>query len=308
MRIASRTLALVLLALAATALLGCNSAGEPEPDDVDSFSPPRKLKVRAGGTDVTFFVAADTHLGYEGMAKLNERQVDAMNALPGTAYPTEIGGAVATPLGVLIAGDLTDTGRNDADAPQWDAFVRLYGRKGGDGRLKYPVYLATGNHDRWPDEDKPVVEAVKRRHGRLTYSWDSADVHLVCLDVCPNAANRAWLQRDLAKIGNQPPVVIFFHYNIEGPFSGSWSDQEKADFARAIEGYNVVGIFHGHWHASRHTKWAGVDVYNVGSPKHAARSFAVVRITDTAMTVASWDWVRGRWGWRHRKSINAAAD
>ena len=98
-------------------------------------------------------------------------------------------------------------------------------------------------------------------------------------------------------------MVIYFHYSILGAFSDWWSSREKQAFARAIANYNVIGIFHGHFHGSAHYRWAGHDVYNVGSPRHGGHSFAVVRITDTTMTVASWDWRFNRWRWAHSKRI-----
>jgi hypothetical protein len=260
---------------------------------------------RAGGTDVTFFVAADTHFGAtESIEALNRRQVEAMNALPGTPVPAAVGQwVVAEPRGVLMAGDLTDHGL----AREWKQFAAVYGRDGTDGLLRYPLYEGTGNHDRHVPLLRPVLDAVRRRHGGLTYSWDWADVHLVCLDEYPDAANRRWLERDLAAVGRHRPVVIYFHFNLVGPFSQWWPQREKEAFARAIDGYNVVGIFHGHFHWSGRYAWKGRDVYNVGSPRHAWHSFAVVRITDTSMTVCSWDWERGAWKWWHGKEINTAA-
>ncbi len=266
----------------------------------------RKL---VGGTDVTFFVTADTHFGFDGIDRLNKRQIDAMNSLPGTPYPPAIGGKVASPKGVLIAGDLTERGH----LSQWRQFVAHYGLTGADGLLRYPVYEGTGNHDRDVPLLQPVLSGVRKRHGRLTYSWDWPDVHLVNLDKYPSAANLRWLRRDLAKVGREAPVIIYFHFSILGPFSDWWSDREKEAFRRAIDGYNVIGIFHGHYHHSGHYTWAGYDVYNVGSPRHGRHSFAVVHITDRRMTVASWGWGRPGprasgwpvtgWRWRHVKRL-----
>ena len=226
--------------------------------------------------------------------------------------PPEIGGTVAVPRGVLIAGDLTEDGRNDSNARQWDAFVRLYGLTGREALLKYPVYEATGNHDRdtpvslgW---HLPVLQGVRRRHGGLIYAVDWADLHVVCMDIHPDAAGCRWLAGDLAATGVERPVVIFFHYNIEGPHADAWSDREKDAFAETIGPYNVVGIFHGHWHGTGRYRWAGSDVYNVGVVKRGTRSFAVVRVTDTAMTVAYWNWESKRWDLAHRKGINGAPD
>ena len=115
-------------------------------------------------------------------------------------------------------------------------------------------------------------------------------------------------------------MVIYFHYSILGPYSKWWPEYQKNAFAAALEGFNVVGIFHGHYHGSGHYKWKGFDVYNIGSPRHGMHSFAIVRITDTAMTVVSrrweipvaqshtklltWTWVPSGWAWHHQKKIN----
>jgi cytolysin (calcineurin-like family phosphatase) len=293
---------LMLIAVAALLLHvdGCNWAGD------DACSSPILAAVQRqplDGTDITFFVTADTHFGFAGGEKLNARQIDAMNSLPGKPLPSNLGGTVQKPLGVLIAGDLTENGHGD----QWRAFVKHYGLDGTDGKLTVPVYEGTGNHDRDLVFYRPALDGVTKRHGSLTYSWDWDDVHVVCLDLYPSAANLRWLQRDLTKVGRRVPVVLYFHYSIVGPFSEWWSAEEKDAFARVIKGTNVVGIFHGHFHASMHYRWRGYDVYNVGAVRHGWHSFATVHITDTEMTVASWDWGHNRWRWTHRKAIQTAA-
>ena len=72
---------------------------------------------------VSWFAASDTHLGHDPAApngtvftsfEKNSWAIAEMNRLPGTAWPAALGGgAVATPLGVTISGDLIDAG----DAP-----------------------------------------------------------------------------------------------------------------------------------------------------------------------------------------------
>ena len=298
--------ALHLAAIVAAALLlsarGCNWADDPLPGPGSLAPAPR---TPAGGTDVTFFVAADTHFGAQGIAERNARQVQAMNDLPGTPLPTAYGGApVHQPLGLLVAGDLTNSGRRD----QWNQFVKHYGLTGSDAPLKYPVFECAGNHDRQALLFRPVLDGVKARHGgKLIYSWNWGDVHLVCLDLYPDAAALRWLRKDLAAVGRKLPVVIYFHYSILGPFSEWWTDRERQAFAEALQGYHVVALFHGHYHASQHYTWRGYDVYNVGSPRHNMHSFAAVRITDNTLTVASWNWDRGGWDWVHRKPINQPA-
>jgi cytolysin (calcineurin-like family phosphatase) len=291
-------LAAILAAALLLNLKGCNRADDALLDPAAGSGRPL-----AGGTDVTFFVAADTHFGHPGIDRLNARQIAAMNELPETLLPAEIGGTVGRPRGLLIAGDLTERGRRS----EWDEFVRQYGLTGSDGLLKFPVYEGSGNHDRHAFLFRPVLSGIRQRHGDLVYSWDWDDVHLVCLDLYPDAANLRWLRRDLARVGRRAPVVIFFHYPVLGPYSDWWTDDEKEAFGRAIDGYNVVGIFHGHFHRSQHYRWHGLDVYNVGSSRHGWHSFAAVHITDGRMTVASRRWDRGVWTWMHAKPINAAA-
>ena len=265
-------------------------------------------EARAIATDVTFFVTADLHFGATAdIEALNRKQVEAMNALPGRRWPAAGYGPVAQPAAVLVAGDLTDHGL----AGEWKQFAALYGLGSGDGPagsrtglLKWPVYECTGNHDRILWLARPVLAEVRKRHGDLCYSLDLGGVHVVCLDLYPDKEHLAWLGRDLAKVGPKRAVVIFFHYGLAGPFADWWSAAEKLAFAKAVADYNVVGIFHGHYHASKHYPWRGLDVYNVGSPRHRWHSFAAVRITRRAMIVASWNWDRGRWQWLHSKRVS----
>ncbi len=289
-------LSLILIAFFVFSCVGCKGCS----DDLDDANLVVADRQRKGGTDITFIVAADTHFGFKDLEAVNKRQILSMNFMPDRAYPPKIGDKVARPRGVLIVGDLTDNGRSN----EWRQFVKYYGLTGKDGLLKYPVFECTGNHDRYPALNEPVLDGVKKRHGGLTYSWDWDDVHLVCLDEYPDKENLRWLRRDLAKAGRKLPIVIYFHFSISGPYSGSWSDREKEAFRKAIDGFNIIGIFHGHYHRSGRYRWEGYDVYNVGSPKHMWHSFAVVRITDTKMTVASWEWESGTWGWSHSKRIN----
>ncbi len=259
-----------------------------------------------GKTGVTFFVTADTHFGADKtIARLNKQQIAAMNILPGKFYPRGIGGQVKTPRGVLVAGDLTDHG----SMAEWKQFETYYGSNGKDGLLKYPCYAGAGNHDRNIRVPlfRPVYRGIEERHGRQTYSWDWDNVHFVCLGIYPDRATLQWLQRDLAKVGKTRPVVLFLHYPFVGPFSDWWwwTKNEKISLIRTIAGYNVVGVFHGHFHGSAHYKYRGCDVYNVGSPRWIYNNFAAVNINDTTMSVAYWDWAKNRWGWSHSKKLHA---
>jgi hypothetical protein len=240
---------------------------------------------------VTFFVASDSHFGARGMGELNRVVVEQMNALPGTPYPPEIGGRVDTPRGVLFTGDTTDNGHLE----EFAEFEEVYGLTGRDGLLRFPVFEAIGNHDL--NRESPIRERVAQRHGGIDYAWDWADLRLVCLDMYPDARTIHWLARELRALGPGRPVIPFFHYSLAGPYSDFWEEREKAAFARALEGSNVLAIFHGHEHHVGHYLWRGHPVFRPGAPRHSSHAFLVVRVAAREMAVAAWDY-DGR-GWRH---------
>jgi len=261
-------------------------------------------KALTPGTDVTFLVASDLHLGADGTFNENKTMVRDMNTMAGRRWPGALGGAVGKPRGLLVSGDITDAGTK----PQWDMFTSLYGLNGTDAPLKMPVCECTGNHDRgWdvlrPEGQQFIAQQVTNRHGSLARSWDWDSVHMVCCDVYPSAEIVAWLKQDLAVVGTQRPVVIYFHYGLSGPYSDWWSSAEKDAFYQVIKSFNVVALIHGHYHVSRQYKWKGLSVYEVGSPKHAWKRFLAVNITDTQLKVAAWNYVAGHWDWCDVKAI-----
>jgi hypothetical protein len=223
------------------------------------------------------------------MSELNRSVVEQMNALPGTEYPPAIGGRVDVPRGVLFTGDTTDNGHLE----EFAEFEAVYGLTGKDGLLEYPVFEAIGNHDL--NRDSPVKERVVRRHGGVDYAWDWDDLRLLCLDMYPDARTREWLARDLARVGPGRPLVLFFHYSIEGYYSDLWEREDKEAFARALGGRNVLAIFHGHEHHVGHYVWRGHPVFRPGAPRHSSHAFLVVRVGPREMAVAAWDFDRRAW-------------
>jgi cytolysin (calcineurin-like family phosphatase) len=240
-------------------------------------------------TPVTFFVVGDSHFGAQGMGPLNRSLVEKLNRLPGSDYPDALGGRVETPRGVLFMGDMTDS----SAAEEWQEFEAVYGLTGWDGLLKYPLFEAVGNHD--IVGDSPVPERVRRRHGALVYSWDWDDLHVVCLDLHPDAQNLAWLGKDLEKVGAKRPLVVFFHYSIEGPYSDFWEEEQKSALAQALHGRNVLGIFHGHYHRAGQYLWRGYDVFLPGSPRPSSHALLVVRVGADSLAVGTRDFDTDTW-------------
>ena len=300
------------LALLALALVGCTG---PKPF---------RLPV-VPGTDFTFFVGADTHYGqsmWDNNEAGNKANIDAMNALPGTPWPTGVEtGTVAVPVGVLVVGDLTDTGELLNWYGYWllhrhDGFRNDFGI-GGEGRIKYPVFEAYGNHD-ISSGRTVVTNGIKERNCRrdgvrlspegLHSSWDWGGVHFVNLNLYPGgpgSANNslAFLTDDLARqVGNSGrPVILFHHYSFDA-FSCEerwWTDAEREAYHLAIKDYNIIGIFNGHNHDQQHLQWHGMDAFIAG--KAADGNFLVVHIANDRMVVAGH--TRQGWGEHWSKAI-----
>lgn len=280
--------------------------------------------------DLTFFVVSDTHYGLsprgdEEIPKL----VEKMNTLPGAEYPAAVGGGkVETPVGVLHIGDQTQSGKKH----EWEMFVRDYGLTGKEGKLRYPVYEAFGNHD----SDlvrKGVAERNKARVGikdlsenGLHYSWDWNNVHFVCLGVSPGLKKRPYdpdnsilfLQKDLEKnVGKSGrPVILLHHFGFDkGHSMNWWTDDERTNYYNAIKGYNILGIIHGHAHKPEIYQWNGIDIYHPphfrqDKPKEngpVTHGFFVFRITADELNVAERKW-DDTWGMTAKKKIKKAAD
>lgn len=284
------------------------------------------LPAAAGPTDLTFFLTGDTHYGLDLWANnepANKATIDAMNRLPGTPYPAALGGVVGVPSGVLVAGDLTDT-------PEYVNFFGLHipgliDRDGfdddyavdGSGRLRYPVYEGYGNHDVDNTTHSYTLDGLRARNlvrpgithlssNGLNYSWDWQGVHFVNLNIYPGTNDRAgdslgFLQEDLRDFvgGSDRPVVLMHHFGFDGFSLGWWSDAERQAYADAIDGYNVVGIFHGHMHSAAAYQWQGYDVFD-GSPANAG-NFLVVRLNGDQMDVAGRN--SDNWVFTFRKTI-----
>ncbi|MFT7564652.1 MAG: cytolysin (calcineurin-like family phosphatase), partial [Bacteroidia bacterium] len=212
-------------------------------------------------------------------------------------------------------------GRNKG-GDQWRLFTERY-EQGQTGAVRYPVYVGLGNHDleieprdrRLPRDlyrDR-MWDYVTRRHSGAnasvsvedfdpasnSYSWDWGGVHLVQLhrfagDTRHGLPNGLpWLRRNLERHASDGrPVILFQHYGFESDNSigsnrrsrSKWTPDEMNQFAAAIKGYNVMGLFHGHDHWSQLPyKWRGYDVFSPGAAHFG--QFAIVHINSETMDV-----------------------
>lgn len=275
--------------------------------------------------DITFLVQSDIHYD-ELTLTANKRRLQAMNAIPGTAYPPTFGARVDTPRGVVFCGDAAD----DAKQWQYDYYLDDHGLT-GEKLLEYPVTAElNGNHD--GGLDSIVGRGIVARNAQRPYltglstngfhcSWDWDQVHCVTLGVRPGVNTNPYnshgslefLIDDLAThVGNSGrAVVLFQHFGVDAYASQWWTEAERDAFYAAIKQYNVIGIFHGHTHTTSIYQWRGIDVYHaphmqvagsVSVPVTSNQGFFTVRITSNRLDVAEMK-ADGTWGLSSSKPI-----
>jgi hypothetical protein len=240
---------------------------------------------------VSYFSYSDIHFGADDGGKkppiVKSAKVPLINGLPGTAYPAAIGGTVAVPRGILMPGDLINDGAVLEKYPtQWANYVADFGVN-GEGRCKFPVYEAIGNHD--VNENLYVFNKIKERNvtrkrlGMIQnvspngyhYSWDWDGVHFVNVNLFPGNEwegeadaygrghnpmyARDFLVEDLKQnVGTTGrPVIIMQHFR---PVDENWWTYSAADkYHKVLQDYNVVAIMVGHQGGGVNNVWRGYN-------------------------------------------------
>ena len=236
------------------------------------------------------------------------RHIAGINNVAAHRWPTEIGGAptglagagtaIATPLGIVVGGDMTDDGGGQVALPeegsQLRQFSQRYQQGTGPDRVHFPVYTGLGNHDLDQDGRPPNVDWYRRElrdyvemnhrssvffkppvpvtnYDPITdnYSWDWGGLHLVQThkfagDVSKGAIDSLpWLKADLAAYaGDGRPVVLFQHFGWD-PFSTEVWDP-------AARTFDDTGDGEPHWwsEAQREALHAAIRDYNVVAVFH----------------------------------------
>ena len=255
---------------------------------------------------VSFFVVGDTHYCAQNenikvidevSTSYNAALVRQLNELPGTAFPTEIGGGVVpVPGGVIHAGDIVDNGDKGPGKyamaeTEFAAFTADWGLNGDDGELRWPVREVHGNHDS-PRGDGPVITGIKERNQRragivnrsangLHYSWDWGGVHFVALGIVVGDAPEVTRTRRYAPLGSLPflrqdletqvgksgrPVVLVHHVDVhrysetvadDKVKSHEWDYGDAQAFHAALKPYRIAATMCGHTHTRKIARWNG---------------------------------------------------
>ena len=276
---------------------------------------------KAAQEEVNVIVAADLH--FDLLPETDQYfHVVTMNRLPGQFnFPGEQK-AIDKIDGVIIAGDIFDKARPEI----LDLYRQRYETGEGERRIHYPVYPGLGNHDVDPAVSDKGADNLKGRaltfnyldsilndklaKGEIlnlhpssrSYSWNIGKVHFIqgqrfAGDTAYCESNLAWLADDLkryASTGN--PVVYIQHYGFDEWAIKWWPQSSRNQLFDLLDQYNVAAFLVGHTHEPSIQHYRGYPVYQVNNAwpdEDGNGSFAVVRIKDNQVSIASCRWKDG---------------
>lgn len=241
---------------------------------------------------LTFFGWSDQHVQTDGDGSHLIPAIEAMNDLPGTKYPADIGGKVAEPEFVLGCGDITEW-PTTAARETYDELVTK--------RLKFPSYDIIGNHDEggmMPSET--MKKWIIARHGSLTYTFDKGGVHFIALfsgyDESLNnpaqpitKASLDFLRKDIAKLPKGKPVVVAMHLCFDALTN-------RDELVEAFGDANVILVLGGHYHKAKVDGYRGIHFVQLPSPApKSPNEFTVIRITSDRLVAIPYDYEKKEW-------------
>jgi hypothetical protein len=253
--------------------------------------------------ELTFFGWSDQHVQTNGDGSHLVPAIEAMNKLPGTAYPERIGGSVAKPAFVLGCSDITEWPTNAAKKTYEELLTK---------RLKFPAYDIVGNHD---EGGQSPSETIKRwiiaRHGGLSYTFDSGGVHFIALfskydESLNNPAQPVsaealdFVCKDLAKTPKDKPAVVALHLCYD-------AITNRDALADAFGKSNVILVLGGHYHQSKVDRFRGIPFVQLPSPfKNGPGHVMVIRISNDRLVAIPWSYRESRWADRPGVTLDTA--
>jgi predicted phosphodiesterase len=282
------------------------------------------VEPRTSNETTAFFLISDTHVlaAEADRTQLDARSrtvctqlIETLNRLPGAAIPEALGGGtVLQPRGVLHAGDCIDTGdkaKVQMQQTEWAGFEELFGLKGGDGLLRYPLYEVHGNHDSPRGDGHAVQQIIRRNRERpgvlqvsesgVHYAWDWGPVHFVNLGIVVGEVSQVSRRRRYAPLGSLPflirdlethvgdsgrPIVLTHHIDLlrysqalpvddRQAMGMEWDPEDVRGYYDAIRNYNVAAVLYGHTHGRNVYRWDG-------SSKPAATGLPVFNVDNSS--------------------------
>ncbi len=241
---------------------------------------------------LTFFGWSDQHVQVDGNGDHLVPAIDAMNTLPGRAWPESVGGAVAWPAFVFGLGDLTEWPSQAAR----DAYEQRVTR-----RLKFPSYDVAGNHDIGGNSPtRTVLDWLVARHGALRYTFEKGGVLFIALfseydESLNNPAQPiskdalGYLRETLATVPKGKPVIIATHLCFD-------AITNRDEFVDAFGDANVLCVLGGHYHKANVREYRGIHFVQLPSPApNSPNEVTVFRITPDRLIAIPFDYTRNEW-------------
>lgn len=244
----------------------------------------------ASDAGITFLGWSDQHVTTSGDASHLVPAVDAMNAIPGTPYPREIGGKVEQPAFVFGCGDITEWPTTAAR----DAYERVATKA-----LKFPSYDLVGNHDEGGKSPSMTIKNwILARHGSLSYTFEKGGIRFLAVysaydetldnpaqPIAPAALE--YIRRELKGIPKDQPVVIALHLCLD-------AITNRDELIKSLGDANVLMILGGHYHKATLGEYAGHRFVQLPSPSTTTQ-FTVIRITADRLLALPYDFKAKRW-------------
>ncbi len=241
---------------------------------------------------LTFFGWSDQHVQTNGDGTHLIPAIDAMNTLPGRAYPANIGGRVDNPNFIMGLGDVTEWPTHAAR----NTYERLITE-----RLRFPSYDVAGNHDGGGGVPSSTMhDWFKKRHGSLSYTFEKKGVHFIALyskydENLKNPAQPisvealAYLRKTLSKIPKGAPVVVATHLCFE-------SITNRDDFVDAFGEANVILVLGGHYHKASVNRYRGINFLQLPSPASGSPSeVTVIRVNFERLLAIPFNYEKDQW-------------
>ena len=208
----------------------------------------------------------------------NAEMVAKINTLPGLSFPADgelkAGQAIGAFDFVVVGGDIAN--RQEAAtlaqsaSKSWKEFSRIYleglSLKDASGKSS-SVFIVPGNHDASnaigyikrldPKTDATSMVEIYNRmmlpqvpltkdgfdYGKhkIRYSRDVNGLHLVFLQIWPDAEELRWLEQDLARLPSGTPVLLFVHDEPEGEAKHFVNPNGEHDINKKDKFENLLG-------------------------------------------------------------------
>lgn len=136
------------------------------------------------------------------------------------------------------------------------------------GPLLQPVYEYVRKRENATvisNKGKPLTLSVNNYYN-LVYERSIDNLNFICLGLYPDKYTCDNYLK--SRICSAQKKILFFHFNLEGPFSDFWTQEEKDYFYDTIKLHKdkIVCIVVGHIHTTVMSKWNDITTLCAGGP------------------------------------------